>query len=363
MIQFVDLFAQYNTIKEEIDAAIARVITNSSFIGGVEVTSFEQEFAQYMGSKYCVACANGTDSLEMALQAMGIGAGDEVIVPAISWISTSEAVSTIGATPIFVDVDEECLLIDVTKIEAKITSRTKAIIPVHLYGHPCNMDEIMRIAKLHNLKVLEDCAQAHNAEWNGRKVGTFGAAGSFSFYPGKNLGAYGDAGGIITNDESIANRVRMIANHGQLKKHDHQIEGRNSRMDGLQAAILRAKLPHLNKWTEARIAVAKKYLTLIANPGIIKPVVLPEAKHVFHLFVVRTEKRDELKSFLEDKGISVAIHYPTALPFMPCYRLRGFSDADFPVAAKHQHQILSIPMFAELTDEMIDYLTNQLNAF
>jgi dTDP-4-amino-4,6-dideoxygalactose transaminase len=363
MIPFVDLHAQYLSIQPEVDAAIARVISNTSFVGGEEVKSFEKEYAEYMGTQFCVACANGTDSLEMALEAIGVGPDDEVIVPAISWISTSEAVSTVGAIPVFVDVEEAHLTIDVSKIEEKITHKTKAIIPVHLYGHPANMTEVMRIAKNHNLKVLEDCAQAHNAEWNGRKVGTIGDVGSFSFYPGKNLGAYGDAGGIITNNEAIANKVRMIANHGQLKKHDHQMEGRNSRMDGMQAAILRAKLPYLNQWTEGRIAVSEKYNASISNTHIVKPLIASKAKHVFHLYVVRTEKRDKLKRFLEEKGIGVAIHYPTALPFMPCYSHRDFKWSNFPIAEKNQHQILSIPMFAEMTDEMIEIVANNLNAF
>lgn len=289
-------------------------------------------------------------------------AGDEVIIPAITWISTSEAVSSVRATPVFVDVEKDHLTIDVLKIEEKVSSKTKAIIPVHLYGHPANMTEVMRIAKKYNLKVLEDCPQAHNAECNGQKVGTIGNAGSFSFYPGKNLGAYGDAGGLITNDKALAKKVKMIANHGQLKKHDHQIEGRNSRMDGMQAAILRAKLPFLNNWNNGRILVAKKYAQAITNPNIVKPKTDAAAKHVFHLYVIRTEKRDVLKALLESKGIGVSIHYPTALPFMPCYRHLNTQEAEFPVAAKYQHQIVSIPMFAELSNEMINTVVEELNA-
>ncbi|ARN76521.1 erythromycin biosynthesis sensory transduction protein eryC1 [Nonlabens spongiae] len=362
-VPFVDLYAQYVNIQQEIDDAISKVIADTSFIGGEDVKLFEKEFASYMGAQFCVACANGTDSIEMALKAMGVGPGDEVIVPAISWISTSEAVSTVGARPIFVDVEKDYLTIDVSKIEEKITTNTKAIIPVHLYGHPANMSEVMRIAKNYDLKVLEDCAQAHNAEWNGQKVGNIGNAGSFSFYPGKNLGAYGDAGGIITNDEALAKKVRMIANHGQLKKHDHQIEGRNSRMDGMQAAILRAKLPHLSAWTDGRIAVSDKYDRAITNTKIVKPKTDEVAKHVFHLYVIRTEKRDELKNLLESKNISVAIHYPTALPFMPCYSHFNFEFKDFPVAAENQNEILSIPMYAEMTDEMIQTVAEELNNF
>ncbi|MCP3930711.1 MAG: DegT/DnrJ/EryC1/StrS family aminotransferase [Bacteroidetes bacterium] len=363
MIPFVDLKAQYKTIKLEIDAAVERVIENTSFIGGEEVKLFEAEFAQHMGSKNCVACANGTDSLEILLLAMGVNPGDEVIVPAISWISTSEAVSSIGATPVFVDVEEEHLTIDVTQIEAKITDKTSAIIPVHLYGHPCNMTEVMRIAQKHSLYVLEDCAQAHDAEWNGQKVGTIGTAGSFSFYPGKNLGAYGDAGGMITDDQEIANKARMIANHGQVKKHVHRIEGRNSRMDGMQAAILRVKLPHLDKWTGGRITVAKQYDATISNSLIKLPAVNKNAKHVFHLYVIRSERRNELAAYLKEKDIQVAIHYPTALPFLECYKWFNYSPEDFPIAYQNQSKILSIPMYPELTNEMVDEVSNSLSKF
>ena len=363
MIPFVDLKAQYQSVKSEIDCAIARVIDNTSFIGGEDVKAFEIEFALYMGSKYCVACANGTDSLEILLLAMGVKPGDEVIVPAISWISTSEAVSAVGAVPVFVDVEDEHLTIDVARIETKITSKTSAIIPVHLYGHPCNMTEVMRIANKYNLYVLEDCAQAHNAEWDGKKVGTIGTAGSFSFYPGKNLGAYGDAGGMLTNDEAIATKARMIANHGQVKKHDHKIEGRNSRMDGMQAAILRVKLPCLDEWTEGRIKIAEQYDNLISNSKITKPYVNSQGKHVYHLYVIRAENRDGLLAYLKRKDIQVAIHYPKALPFLGCYTHFNYKPEDFPVAFKNQTLILSIPMFPEMTSEMINEVANQINSF
>jgi dTDP-4-amino-4,6-dideoxygalactose transaminase len=363
MIPFVDLKAQYQSVKSEIDCAIARVIDNTSFIGGEDVKAFEIEFALYMGSKYCVACANGTDSLEILLLAMGVKPGDEVIVPAISWISTSEAVSAVGAVPVFVDVEDEHLTIDVARIETKITSKTSAIIPVHLYGHPCNMTEVMRIANKYNLYVLEDCAQAHNAEWDGKKVGTIGTAGSFSFYPGKNLGAYGDAGGMLTNDEAIATKARMIANHGQVKKHDHKIEGRNSRMDGMQAAILRVKLPCLDEWTEGRIKIAEQYDNLISNSKITKPYVNSQGKHVYHLYVIRAENRDGLLAYLKRKDIQVAIHYPKALPFLECYTHFDYKPEHFPVAFKNQTLILSIPMFPEMTSEMINEVANQINSF
>lgn len=354
MIQFVDLKKQYDSIKEEIDTAISNVIKETAFVAGSYADKFEKEFATFIGVKHCVACANGTDSLEILLQAMGVGQGDEVIVPAISWLSTSEAVSTVGATPIFVDIDPVYYTIDLDKIEDKITGKTKVIIPVHLYGQPVDMVKLMQIAKKHNLKVLEDCAQAHASEFNGRKIGTFGDCASFSFYPGKNLGAYGDAGGMLTDNDDIARTARRISNHGQEGKHNHISEGRNSRMDGLHASILSVKLPHLNDWTEARRKNAALYAKLLNGVGdVVSPSIIENGKHVFHLNVIRTSRRDELMSFLTDNNIGVAIHYPKALPFLECYANRGFYESDFPVAAKVQTEILSLPMYAELTEEEI----------
>jgi dTDP-4-amino-4,6-dideoxygalactose transaminase len=364
MIPLVDLKAQYQSIKDEIDNAIERVINNATFIGGEEVFSFEREFALHVGISHCVACGNGTDAIEILLKAMGIGLGDEVLVPAISWIATSEAVSNIGGIPIFVDVEPVHLTIDVNKLEAAITKKTKAIIPVHLYGHPCDMTAIMKIAKAHNLKVLEDCAQAHDAEWNGQKVGTIGDAGSFSFFPGKNLGAYGDAGAMVTNDPDLAEQAKMIARHGQsAKKHTHYIEGRNSRMDSLQAAILRAKLPFLDHWTQRRIEIASEYDRLISNEKIVLPQSDAQVRHVYHLYVIKAKNRDKLKDVLTENNISSAIHYPTALPFQLCYSDRTFTKDDFPVAHKLTNEILSIPIYPELSDEMIKKVVNVLNDF
>lgn len=362
-IPFVDLKAQYLSIKNEIDEAIAQILQNTSFVGGAPVKQFEQAFAQYIGVEHCISCANGTDSLEMLLQAMGIGAGDEVIVPAASWISTSEAVSTVGATPVFVDIEPEYYTIDPTQIEAKLTSKTKAIIPVHLYGHPADMPAIMAIAKQYDLKVMEDCAQAHGASIEGKTVGTWGHCASFSFYPGKNLGAYGDAGAMVTNDEELAQKVHRIANHGQLKKHDHQIEGRNSRMDTLQAAILNVKLRYLEKWTQARIDNAAQYNKLLANTSIALPKTKANARHVFHLYVVRTTQRDKLKEYLKNQGIATGIHYPTALPLLPCYQRFNHKVEDFPIAAQYQNEILSLPMFAELNQEQINCVYEQISIF
>lgn len=353
MIPFVDLKAQYESIRSEIDEAIQTVINQTAFIGGSYAAKFEKEFAAFLGMNYCIACANGTDSLEILLQAMGVGVGDEVLVPAISWISTSEAVSSLGAKPIFVDVDPVYYTIDVNQIEAKITTKTKAIIPVHLYGQPVDMVRLMEIAQKHNLRVLEDCAQAHGAEFNGQKIGTFGDCASFSFYPGKNLGAYGDSGGMITNDPEIERVARMIANHGQQGKHNHVMEGRNSRMDGIQAAILSVKLKYLNEWTDARIANAKIYDSLLEGKDLIIPKVEAVGKHVFHLYVIRSKNRDALMAKLKAADIGVAIHYPTALPFLNCYKGMGHQPADFPVAYEVTKEILSLPMFAELDETMI----------
>lgn len=362
-VPFVDLYAQYLTIKSDIDQAIERTIRESSYIGGKAVTGFETEFAAYLGLKHVIACANGTDSLEIILKAWGIGAGDEVIVPAHSWISTSEAVGNCGAIPVFVDVNADDYTINADLVEAAITPRTRAIIPVHLCGHPADMPAIMAIARKHGLKVMEDCAQSHGATINGQKAGTFGDAASFSFYPGKNLGAYGDAGCMATNDDSLAETARMIANHGQKGKHNHLIEGRNSRLDGLQAAVLSAKLPHLEQWTEARIAHAARYDALLQDAGVVTPVSRPGCRHVYHLYVIRSEQREALAAHLKAAGVDTAVHYPTALPFLPCYSDRGFTPADFPVAFYNQSRILSLPMFAELTDAQLEAVAGAVAAF
>lgn len=362
-VPFADLYAQYQGIKNEVDDAIASVIKNSSYIGGPVVKDFENAFARYLGMEHVIACANGTDSIEILLQAMGIGKGDEVIVPAASWISTSEAVSTAGATPVFVDVEDDYFTINVSLIEAAITPRTKAIIPVHLYGHPADMPAIISIAKKHNLKVIEDCAQAHGAAIDGKMAGCFGDAASFSFYPGKNLGAYGDAGCMATNDIALAEKLRMIANHGQQGKHNHIMEGRNSRLDGLQAAILKAKLPYLEQWTEARISHAGLYGKLISNENTYLPVAKKNYRHVYHLYVIRSRQRDEVKKYLEEKNIETAIHYPAALPFLYCYADKNFKPEDFPVAFNWQQNILSIPMFAELSEEQIRYVSAAINQY
>jgi dTDP-4-amino-4,6-dideoxygalactose transaminase len=363
-IPIVDLHKQYLSIKNDIDSAISRVISNTSFIGGEEVKAFEKEYASYFGVNHCISCANGTDSLEILLKAIGIKKGDEVIVPAMSWISTSESVSNVGAIPVFVDINIDSCTIDTALIENAITDKTKAIIPVHLYGHPCDMTEIMRIAKKFNLKVIEDCAQSHLAEWDNQLIGTIGDAASFSFYPGKNLGAYGDAGAMITNDDHIARIARQIANHGQEGKHNHLIEGRNSRLDGIQAAILRAKLPYLKSWTNKRIEISKIYQSKLDTlRNIETPKVNPLAKHVFHLFVIKASDRNDLMKYLAEHSIDTAIHYPVSLPFLECYKQSNYTQDQFPNSYKLQNAILSLPMYPELELNEIDTISSLIIDF
>lgn len=360
-IPFVDLGSQYKSIKEEIDLALNESLNTGDFIGGDSVRSFEAAFSKYVNSKYCISCANGTDSIEILLEAFGIKGGDEVIVPAYSWISTSEAVSRVGAKPVFVDIEHDFYCINPELIEKKVTSNTKAIIPVHFYGQPANMPKIMEIANRYNLIVIEDCAQAHGAQIQGKKVGTWGHAASFSFYPGKNLGAYGDAGAILTNAEEIATKCKMIANHGQLKKHEHFIEGRNSRLDAIQAKVLLVKLNYLNKWNIKRIENANYYNSRLNSFNNILPSVRENCNHVFHLYVIRTKKRVELISKLNKAGVQTAIHYPKPLPFLDCYSYLELKEHEFPVACSVQNEILSLPMYPELTKKQMDYIIGLIN--
>lgn len=362
-IPFVDLRAQYLAHRIEIDAAIAGVIEETAFIGGEAVARFETEFATSYGVKHCVSVGNGTDAIYIALKMMDIGPGDEVITVANSWISTSEAVSQTGARPVFVDVDDY-YTINVDLIEAAITPRTKCIVPVHLYGQAANMSPIVNLCKKYNLRLMEDCAQAHYAEWQGRKVGTFGDASTFSFYPGKNLGAYGDAGAILTNDDSLAKKMRMYANHGALKKHTHLMEGINSRLDGIQAAILSAKLPHIHNWTRQRQAVAAMYDEALSSiGGVSLPGIRAGASHVYHLYVIQVDNRAELVKRLADRGVQTAVHYPVALPLMPAYEYLGGNAALFPSAARNQDRILSLPIYPELTSKMVRYVATAIGEF
>lgn len=350
-VPLVDLNAQYISIKEEIDEMIADVIADSSFIRGPHVERFEAEFAAAIGAAQCVSCANGTDGLYIAMSALGVRPGDEVIVPAMSWISTSETVTQAGGTVVFCDTDATTHTLDPKRLSEVITSRTVGIIPVHLYGHPAKMDLIMDIASAYGLWVLEDCAQAHLAEFQGRKVGTFGIAGTFSFYPGKNLGAMGDAGAVVTNDASLAMRMAMFARHGGLRKHDHRIEGINSRLDGLQAAILNVKLPYLPAWTEQRSRLAARYEQLLGGFSMCAtPATAEWAKNVWHVYQICVGNRDELMQHLSSKGIQGGVNYPTALPFLPCYRHLHYHFEDFPNAYNLSQKTLSLPIYPEMTD-------------
>jgi dTDP-4-amino-4,6-dideoxygalactose transaminase len=362
-VPFVDLKAQYQSLKSEIDPAIQSVIDNAAFIGGKYVEAFEQTYAKKLGVKHCVSCANGTDAIYIALKALGIGPGDEVITVANSWISTSETITQTGAKPVFVDIDEY-FHIDPAKIEKKITKKTKTVIPVHLYGQPAAIDAIKRICDAHGLPLIEDCAQSHFATFGGRYTGMFGLAGTFSFYPGKNLGAYGDAGALITNDDDFARKARLFANHGSLQKHIHEIEGINSRLDAIQAGVLSVKLHHINEWNKARHDHGLKYNALLSGvPAVKSPKLRENAFHIFHVYSLRAPRRDELANYLKSKGISTGIHYPIALPFMPAYGYLNHKPSDFPVAHKCMGEILSLPMYPELSDRQIEYVAQCIKEF
>lgn len=363
-IPFVDLYAQYQSIKPEIDSAIERVIRETAFIGGTNVDTFEQNYADAYGVKHCISCANGTDAIYIVLKMLGIGIGDEVITVANSWISTSETTGQTGATPVFVDIEPDYYTIDADKIKEKITSKTKAVIPVHLFGQPAEIKKIKQLCDEYNLFLIEDCAQAHFARYKGQYAGTFGDAATFSFYPGKNLGAYGDAGCIITNNDDLAEKCRMYARHGALEKHRHIMEGINSRLDGLQAAVLNVKLPHIREWNKKRLQHALYYNKLLTGLNdIIIPKIREGATHIFHLYVVRTDKRDALRQYLKEKRIQTTVHYPVALPLMPAYKQLGYTESDIPVAAQYQSQILSLPMFPELTKGQIEYIVMMIMDF
>jgi len=363
-IPFVDLKAQYTSIKHEIDSSIFNVLNEADFIGGKPIRDFEAKFAALYGSQHVIGVANGTDAIYIVLKMLGIGAGDEVITTATSWISTSETISQTGAIPVFVDIDPVTYTIDPLLIEPKITKRTKAIIPVHLYGHVAHITQIKNICEKHNLFLVEDCAQSHFSAENGQLAGRFGIAGTFSFYPGKNLGAYGDAGCIITDDDMLAEKCRMYANHGALKKHEHQIEGINSRLDTIQAAVLGVKSKYILDWTTARIKRATLYTEALRDVKEISlPVVRENTKHTFHLYVIRSKKRDQLKFYLESQGIQTAIHYPTALPNLQAYKYLKYRREDFEVASAYQDEILSLPMYPELDANQINYIADRIRFF
>ena len=351
-VPFADLQLQYQNIKREIDGAIASVIRENAFIRGAYVDAFEREFAAAVDAGHCVSCANGTDALYLAMAALKVKPGDEVITTAHSWISTSAMITHAGATAVFCDTDGKTFTIDPAAIEAAITPRTVGIIPVHLYGQPADMDAIMKIARRHKLWVIEDCAQDHLAQFRDQPIGTFGDAATYSFYPGKNLGAMGDAGAVVTNDSALAEHMTMLARHGGVVKHQHHIEGINSRLDGMQAAILSVKLPHLAQWTEARQGAAGIYdAGLNQVEDVVVPEVAADRGHVYHLYTIRHPRRDALAAHLSANGVQTAINYPTALPLLPAYARFAHRPEQFPNAFADQGRILSLPMFAEITPE------------
>jgi dTDP-4-amino-4,6-dideoxygalactose transaminase len=363
-VPFADLQLQYRTIKGEIDDAIASVIRDNAFIRGPYVDAFERQFASAVDIKHCLSCANGTDALYLAMAALKVQPGDEVITTAHSWISTSAMITHAGATVVFCDTDRATFTIDPPTIEAAITPRTVGIIPVHLYGQPADMDAIMAIASRHKLWVIEDCAQAHLARYKGRQVGTFGVAATYSFYPGKNLGAMGDAGAVVTNNGALAERMTMLARHGGLTKHQHHIEGINSRLDGMQAAILSAKLPHLPDWTKARQDAAKAYdAGLNQIEDVIVPAVATERSHVYHLYTIQHPRRDALAAHLNAKGVQTAVNYPTALPFLAAYSRLKHLPEQFPNAFGQQSRILSLPIFAGITAEQQNEVIDLVREF
>jgi dTDP-4-amino-4,6-dideoxygalactose transaminase len=362
-IKLVDLSRQYRSIKQEVDQAVARALDRADFILGAEVESFEQEFASYCEAACAVGLDSGASALELGLRALGIGAGDEVIVPANTFFASAAAVASVGATPVFADVDPATYTIGVQQIAGHITGRTKAIMPVHLYGQPAEMDQIMELATRRGLLVIEDACQAHGARYKGRRVGSFGHAAAFSFYPGKNLGAYGDGGALVTNDAAIAEAVRVLRNCGQREKYHHVVLGGNHRLDTLQAAVLRVKLARLDEWNEARRTWAKVYDRLLESAEIVRPLAWPTAEHVFHLYVVEVENRERLQAFLAQRGIATGVHYPIPLHLQPAFAYLGYKPGDFPVAEYSATCVLSLPLFPELLFEEVEFVTSCVLSF
>ena len=362
-VPFVSFLPMEKELDTDLRLAFARVFERSWYIEGKEDEAFEKAFAEYCGTEYCVGCGNGLDALMLSLRALGVGKGDEVIVPSNTYIATALAVTYVGATPRFVEPDIKTFNIDPSKIEEKITDQTKAIMPVHLYGQPCDMDPIMEIAKKYQLYVIEDCAQAHGALYKGKKIGTFGDAAGFSFYPGKNLGALGDAGATVTNNKEIADKLRALGNYGSDYKYHHIYQGVNSRLDEMQAAFLAAKLPHLDKMNENRRSIAKRYLEGIRHPEIILPYVMPETEPVWHIFGVRCRRRDELAEYLADKGISTNKHYPIPMHLQECYKDLNIPQGALPIAEEISATQLSLPLYYGMTEEEIQYVIDCINEF
>lgn len=362
-VPFVDLQSLHRPIQDDLNQAVLDILQRGNFVLGHDVDHLEEEFAAYCGVNYGAGVGSGLAAIELALRALGVGVGDEVIVPTHTFTASAAAITFTGATPVFVDADLDTFNIDVDKIEAAITPRTRAIVPVHLYGLPADMDAIMRIADKHNLVVVEDASQAHGATYNGKRVGSFGHAAAFSFYPTKNLGAAGDAGIVVTNDERVAETIKALRNCGQTEKNLHTMEPFNYRLDTLQAAFLRVKLPYLDGWNEARRRNAALYNEALSGSGVVTPGDAPQTRHVYHLYVIRTPQRDALAAHLKQTGIGTAIHYPLPVHLQPFYRARGHEEGQFPVAELLVSEILSLPMFPDMTHEQIAYVAEQIKAF
>lgn len=365
-VPFLDLKAQYNSIKDEVYPAITNVFENTAFILGKAVTDFEDQFAEAHSVKNCLATGSGTDGNHLALWALGVGPGDEVIIPANTFIATAWGATLCGATPVFVDVEPDSYNIDPEKIEAAITNKTKAIVAVHLYGQPADLDRLKEIADQYNLHLIEDAAQAHYAEYKGKRIGGIGKAASFSFYPGKNLGAYGEGGAVTTNDEQIALQVKKLRDHGALQKYHHESLGHNYRMDGVQGAVLGVKMKYIEQWTEDRRKNAKLYDQLLSGiDSIVTPKEMDYAKHVYHLYVIQVKgnERDSLAAYLNEKGIATGLHYPIPLHKQKCFENLGYKHGDFPVTEQLADSILSLPMFPELTEEQIKYVTDNVRSY
>lgn len=362
-IPFVDFAPMHTEIRQEMMDTFAQTYDNGWFIGGAPCSDFEAQFAAYTHTDYCVGCGNGLDGLHMMLTAAGIGAGDEVIVPAQTYIATALAVTYAGATPVYVDIEPQYYALDPEKLEAAITPKTKAIMMVHLYGQVGRWDEVEAIAERHGLLIFEDAAQCHGATYKGRMAGSLGVASEFSFYPGKNLGALGDAGAVCTNDAALADKVRAYGNYGSREKYKHEFKGVNSRLDTVQAALLRVKLKYLDKWLAARQQIAERYLKGIANPLITLPAVNPDATHAWHLFAVLVEDREAFLKYLDEHGVAHQCHYPVAMHLHEAYRDLGYKEGDFPVAERSAAQEVSLPLYYGMTDEQIDYVIAAVNSF
>jgi len=362
-VPFLDLKAQYDTIANEITTALQKVLDNRAFAGGPFVAQFEKEFAAFYQSESAIGVGSGTAALWAALKALGIGKGDEVITAPNTFIATAEAISVCGARPVFVDINEKTYTINPELIEKAVTPRTKAVIPVHLYGQMAEMDNIMEIARAHGLYVIEDACQAHGAEYKGR-IGSIGDASCFSFYPGKNLGAYGEAGAVVTNNTELADKIRMFRDHGQKEKYYHSIVGWNARMDGFQGAVLNVKLKYLPKWNESRRKNAQLYNNLLADvEGVITPIEADYAKHVYHIYAIRCNKRDALINTLLKKEVFCGIHYPVPLHLQDAYKSLGYSKGSFPIAERCAKEVVSLPMFSEITQEQIEKVVKEIKHF